>query len=309
LDGKQVAIVKPAKEGSYYNYKRYHSVVLLGLVGANLTFIMADVRCNGRVSGSGVLQETFYRKLKNGALALPKHDDTVGNMNFVFVADKAFARTENILKPFPRKDLTQEKQIFNYRLSRARRCIENAFGVLAARFLVFHTTIHMQPSKVDDIVMDCVVLRNFLRRNHGTQYTPGSVFDREDLEDAIVVEGNWRNEQTQGRFDMLRRVRQVTSVGRSLNLVLYFIQPTLFQNSISWLWPPIQTYFLCFNRFLLLRAHSHCKPNRTDSAWKTNLRYEMEAFALHTEPNRTGPSLFTGRCLFTRQPTTDSVAQ
>jgi hypothetical protein len=33
---------------------------------------------------------------------------------------------------------------------------------------------------------------------------------REDLEDASVVEGNWRNEQPHGRFDMLRRVRQVT---------------------------------------------------------------------------------------------------
>ena len=150
-----MAIVKPAKEGSYYfNYKGYHSVVLLGLVDANLTFIMADVGCNGRVSDADVLQETtFYRKLKNGALALPKNDDTVGNMNFVFIADEAFALTENILKPFYRKDLTQEKQIFNYRLSHARQHVENAFGVLAARFRIFHTVIHMQPSKVDDIVM------------------------------------------------------------------------------------------------------------------------------------------------------------
>ena len=148
--------------------------------------------------------------MKNGSLALPKNDDTVGNMNFVFVADEAFTLRENILKPFPRKDLTHEKQIFNYRLSRARRCVENAFGVLAARFRIFHTTINMLPSKVDDIVMACVVLHNFLRRNHGTQYTPGSMLDREDLEDANVVEGDWRNEQPQGRFDMIRSVRQVT---------------------------------------------------------------------------------------------------
>ena len=189
----------------------YHSVIPLGLVDTNLTFIMADVGCNGRVSVARVLQgTTFYRKLKNGALALPKHDDAVGNMNFLFVTDEAFALTENILKPFLRKDLTQEKQIFNYRLSRARRCVENAFGVLAACFRIFHTAIYMQPSKLDDIVMACVVLRNFLRRNHGTQYIPGSVLDREDLEDASVVEGNWRNEQPQRRFDMLRRTRQVT---------------------------------------------------------------------------------------------------
>jgi hypothetical protein len=78
--------IKPAKEGSYYlNYKGYHSVVLLGLVDANLTFIMADVGCNGRVSDAGVLQETTcYRKLKNGAPALSKHDDTVGKYEFSF---------------------------------------------------------------------------------------------------------------------------------------------------------------------------------------------------------------------------------
>ncbi|XP_023711674.2 uncharacterized protein LOC111866708 [Cryptotermes secundus] len=212
LDGRHVAIVKPANEGSYYfNYKGYHSVVLLGLVDANLTFIMADVGCNGRVSdGGGIEETTFYRTLKNGALALPKNDDTVGNMNFVFVADEAFALRENILKPFPCKDLTHEKQIFNYRLSRARRCAENAFGVLAARFRIFHTTINMQPLKVNDIVMACVVLHNFLRRNHGTQYTPGSMLDREDLEDTDVVEGDWRNEQPEGHFDMICSVRQVT---------------------------------------------------------------------------------------------------
>jgi hypothetical protein len=221
-----LAIVKPAKEESYYfNHKGYHSVVLLGLVVANLTFIMTDVGCNRRVSDAGVLQETtFYRKLKNDALALPKHDDTVANMNFVFFADEAFALTENILKPFPRKDLIQKKQIFNYRLSRARRCVENSFGVLAECFRISHTTIHMQPSKLYDIVMVCVVLHNFLRRNHETQYTLGSMMDREDLEDASVVEGNWRNEQLQGRFDMLRRLRQVTPVTEtSLNRDKYAV--------------------------------------------------------------------------------------
>jgi hypothetical protein len=119
--------VKPAKGSYYFNYKGYRSVVLLGLVDAHLTFIMANVRCNGRDSDARVPQETFYRNLKNGALALPKHDDPMGNMNFVFVADEAFALKENILKPFPHKDLTQEKQIFNYRLSCARRCVENVF--------------------------------------------------------------------------------------------------------------------------------------------------------------------------------------
>jgi hypothetical protein len=65
--------------------------------------------------------------------------------------------------------------------------------------------------------------------------------------------------------------------------------------------------------FGLIHTASQAEPSRTDSAWITNLRYEMEAFALHAEPSRTGPSL-TERVpwlmfLFTRQPTKDSVAQ
>jgi len=31
---------------------------------------------------------------------------------------------------------------------------------------------------------------------------------------------------------------------------------------------------------------SQAEPNRTDRAWKTNVRYELEAFTLHTEPDR-----------------------
>ena len=40
-------------------------------------------------------------------------------------------------------------------------------------------------------------------------------------------------------------------------------------------------------------SHSHCQPSRTDSAWKINLPYELEAFTLHAEP-----SVFPGWCLF-----------
>jgi len=44
----------------------------------------------------------------------------------------------------------------------------------------------------------------------------------------------------------------------------------------------------------LIHNASRAEPSRTDSAWKTNLRYEMKAFTLHAEPNRAWPSVFTG---------------
>ena len=39
----------------------------------------------------------------------------------------------------------------------------------------------------------------------------------------------------------------------------------------------------------LIHTASQAEPNRTDLAWKTNVRYEMEAFILHAEPSRTEP--------------------
>ena len=64
------------------------------------------------------------------------------------VADDAFPLQENMMKPFSHKDMIHQHRIFNYRLSLARRVVENAFGILSNRFRVFFTKIALEPSKV-----------------------------------------------------------------------------------------------------------------------------------------------------------------
>ena len=171
IDGKHVHIVPPPNSGSYYyNYKGFNSIVMLAVVSANYDFLYVDVGKNGRMSEGGVIAQTeFYRRLQNGSLDLPPPEDNVEGLPFVFVADEAFALGDHLMRPFPMRTLTPEQRVFNYRLARARRVVENAFGILASRFRLFQTAINLAEYKLNFIILSCCILHNFLNK-HSANY-------------------------------------------------------------------------------------------------------------------------------------------
>lgn len=57
------------------------------------------------------------------------NDDTADKFPYTFVGDEAFPLRTFMMRPYPGRALDTEcKKVFNYRLSRARRVIENTFG-------------------------------------------------------------------------------------------------------------------------------------------------------------------------------------
>jgi len=87
------------------------------------------------------------------------------------------------------QQLTRERNIFNYRLCRARRIIENVFGILVARFDIFKTHINIKLDNIKDVVMAGRALHNFLRRTSPDTCTLPECFDTEDLQNGTVIAG------------------------------------------------------------------------------------------------------------------------
>lgn len=72
------------------------------------------------------------------------------------------------MRPYPGKGLTDDKRIFNYRLSRARRISENAFGILVQKFRIFSRRLQGNPENITTLVLAACVLHNFIRQNEGS---------------------------------------------------------------------------------------------------------------------------------------------
>ncbi|PNF15727.1 hypothetical protein B7P43_G12463 [Cryptotermes secundus] len=187
MDGKHITITPPSGSGSeLYNYKGRYSVVLLAIVNANYQFLMCDFGTNGRIS------DGEYKLLSN-LLNIPP-EETVRNSSrplpYVFVVDDAFPLRPDMLKPFRKADLTStEKKIYNYRVSRARSIVENAFGILATRFRIFHTQLNLEPENIESVVMETCVLHNFLMKSVQSYYSPPECFDRENTDDGTTATG------------------------------------------------------------------------------------------------------------------------
>ncbi|KAJ8891803.1 hypothetical protein PR048_004357 [Dryococelus australis] len=165
MDGRHITIVAPNGSGSaFYNYKGRHGMVLLAIVDASYQFVMCDF---GRISDGGVLKNTrFIERLKNHQLNTPR-EDTMGNcstaMPYVFVVDDVSPLRVDVMKPFRQTELMSlERRIYNYRVSRARRIVENVFGILASRFRIFHTAINLHPKNIEPIVLTTCLLHDVL---------------------------------------------------------------------------------------------------------------------------------------------------
>ncbi|XP_001951832.2 putative nuclease HARBI1 [Acyrthosiphon pisum] len=188
IDGKHIIIECPANSGSnFYNYKGSFSIVLLALVDHSYNFTCIDVGAYGSASDGGIFSKcTLKKAIEENQLNLP--DEAV------MLGDEAFPLTKYLMKPYPRRNiLTKKQKIYNYRHCRARRIVENSFGILSSRFRVFRRPLRLLPSTVVKLVKAACSLHNWIRKS-GLNQTIEIIQDIEDLENGILIPGQWRKE-------------------------------------------------------------------------------------------------------------------
>lgn len=232
-----------------YNYKKMFSLSFMAVADAKQRFITVESGASGSRGDSNIFSKSdFGKKLRNDLLNIPSPcpvEGMDGNLPFMFIGDAAYTRTTNFQTAIKGKHLPVWKSMFNYRLSRARRSVENAFGILQSRFIILQGPIHGNRELVKSIILACIALHNFHLNNEETvppakrKYRPPGYSDYIRA-DGTYIYGRWRQENPKQEdfvFGQLSEIVQdeekvnETSSGQKVKGMLmdYFIN-----NPVSW---------------------------------------------------------------------------
>ena len=133
-------------------------------------------------------------------------------------------------KPYGHRGLSNDERIFNYRLSRARRVVENAFGILANRFQVLMSTMQHRPSTIRLISTTCLVLHNLMRTRYPRMQN--RLLDHEDRNQNMIP-GEWRRGRQMRDCQVVQGPNRDNREGKKLrNLLKHWVNSSA--GSVPW---------------------------------------------------------------------------
>ncbi|XP_031789011.1 uncharacterized protein LOC116417956 [Nasonia vitripennis] len=165
----------------------------MAIANAKKRFVWYSIGDFGSLNDASVFSDTdFASQLANDELDIPPSrplPNTDIEMPFMFIADEIFALSKHLMKSFSKSgELTVEEKVFNYRLKRARLCIECAFGIIVKKYQILQQKLKFDLTTSHFIVAAIICLHNFLIT---------SAENNMDDVNEEVVEGNNQNEEDQ----------------------------------------------------------------------------------------------------------------
>nr|CAI5829782.1 unnamed protein product [Callosobruchus analis] len=169
-----------------HNYKGYASIVLMAVELIDYKFLNVDVGAYGRQSDSGVFSESnLFQHMETGSFPFPQPIQIPGStmtLPYVILGDQGYPLKKYLLRPYPTgtAERPRETEIYNYRLSRARRTVECAFGILVSKWRCLKTELQVEPHHVDKLVLTACLLHNIL-------------IDKEGLDEGVLQKIDSKN--------------------------------------------------------------------------------------------------------------------
>ena len=134
-------------------------------------------------------------------------------MPYFFIGDSGFPLKKYMITPYARgrRTLSTPEKIFNYRLTRCRRQIESAFGMLAKRWRILQTSINFSPEKTKKVVLALLCLHNYVL----TENSDSDLYNIDDEEPNFVLDNLQQAEQRNNGINEGLEIRE--------NLKKYFL--------------------------------------------------------------------------------------
>ena len=172
LDGRHISIRCPQGGGSlFHNCKGFHSIVLLALVDGDSKFLWVDMGAAGSTSDEQIFKHKNLRhKIEDGCIGFPDSESLgIGGPKVsFFIFGDAFQLMLWLMRPYSSRTMDLKEMVFNYRISRERTVVENAFGMLTSRFRIFQSPLQQELPVINRVVMACLVLHNLLKIRYPT---------------------------------------------------------------------------------------------------------------------------------------------
>ena len=164
INGTHIPISKPQYSAAdYYNRKGYYSVLMQGLVDFRGRFMNVNIGWPGKVHDARVFANSVCYKDGCAGNLFPNWKKTLKNVEvpLLILGDPAYPLLPWLMKPYADyPGITAKERNYNYRQSRARMCVENAFGRLKGRWRCLLKRMDYHIDNVPDVIATCVTLHN-----------------------------------------------------------------------------------------------------------------------------------------------------
>ena len=138
IDGTHIPILRPVESAAdYYNRKGYYSVLMQALVDFRGIFMDINIGWPGKVHDARVFSNSSLFKKANSGTLLSNRPQLIGGVQvpLIILGDPAYPLLPWLMKPYlDNSSTTSKERLFNYRQSRSRMVVENAFGRLKGRW-------------------------------------------------------------------------------------------------------------------------------------------------------------------------------